>query len=198
MDPHKVDALIKWKVPTTRNLLRGFLGAAGYLADDIDRVRIPMGVLHALTSDAVPFRWDFTHQRAFEEIKESANKCRNHHRKPLDHTNGAPPINVVTDGCITGIAGFVSQGKDWKNAPVAAFYSAKLSPGQQNYPVHEIEMLAVLEAMMRYRDLLLGTHFLWYTDHKGLVTLLTHKDVCGRRARSRGMQKIITVHDVPF
>ena len=142
-----------------------------------------MGVLHALTSDAVPFRWDFTHQRAFEEIKESANKCRNHHRKPLDHTNGAPPINVVTDGCITGIAGFVSQGEDWKNAPVAAFYSAKLSPAQQNYPVHEIEMLAGLETMMRYRDLLLGTHFRWYTDHKGLVTLLTHKDVSGRRAR---------------
>ncbi len=55
MDPHKVDALIEWKVPTTRNLLRGFLGAAGYLADDIDCVRIPMGVLHALTSDAVHF-----------------------------------------------------------------------------------------------------------------------------------------------
>lgn len=63
MDPHKVDALINWKVPTNRDLLRGFLGAAGYLADDIDRVRIPMGVLHTLMSDAVPFRWDFTAYR---------------------------------------------------------------------------------------------------------------------------------------
>lgn len=28
-----------------------------------------MGVLFGLTSDKVPFRWDFTQQRAFEEIK---------------------------------------------------------------------------------------------------------------------------------
>lgn len=39
MDPYKVDAIVRWKTPTTRELLRGFLGAAGYLADDIDRVR---------------------------------------------------------------------------------------------------------------------------------------------------------------
>lgn len=36
MDPDKVDALVKWKTLTNRDLLRGFLGAVGYLADDID------------------------------------------------------------------------------------------------------------------------------------------------------------------
>ena len=36
MDPEKVDALIRWKTPTNQDLLRGFLGAAEYLADDID------------------------------------------------------------------------------------------------------------------------------------------------------------------
>ena len=36
MDPDKVDALVWWKTPTNRDLLRGFLGAAGFLADDID------------------------------------------------------------------------------------------------------------------------------------------------------------------
>ena len=56
MDPDKVDALVCWKMPTNRDLLHGFLGAAGFLADDIDRVRVPMGVLHALTGDTVPFR----------------------------------------------------------------------------------------------------------------------------------------------
>lgn len=55
MDPDKVDVLIRWKTPTNQDLLRGFLGAAGYLADDIDRIRIPMGILHQLTGDTVPF-----------------------------------------------------------------------------------------------------------------------------------------------
>ena len=183
MDPDKVDALSKWKTPTNRDLLRGFLGAAGYLADDIDRVQIPMGILHGLTGDTVPFRWEYTHQRAFEDIKKLAVKCRDHHRKPLDYGSESLPINVVTDGCITGIAGVISQGKDWRTAKVAAFYSAKLNSAQQNYPVHEIEMLAGVETMMRHRDILQGARFTWFTDHKGLVHLLNQRNLSGRQAR---------------
>lgn len=53
MDPEKVDALVRWKTPTNRELLRGFLGAASYLADDIAKVRTmghaPGGCDRALT-----------------------------------------------------------------------------------------------------------------------------------------------------
>jgi hypothetical protein len=55
-------ALSKWKTPMNRDLLRGFLGSTGYLADDIDHVRIPMGILSELTGDTVPYRWEYTHQ----------------------------------------------------------------------------------------------------------------------------------------
>ncbi|CAA7269982.1 unnamed protein product [Cyclocybe aegerita] len=188
MDPHKVDALSRWKTPTNRDLLRGFLGAAGYLADDIDHVRIPMGVLHSLTSDSVPFQWGEMQQRAFDEIKELAVKCKDHHRKPLKYGKDAPHINVMTDGCATGIAGIVSQGEDWKKADVAAFFSAKLSPVQQNYAVHKIELLAGVETMLRHRDILQGTHFRWFTDHKGLIHLLKQRNLSGRQAR--WMEKI--------
>ena len=183
MDPDKVDALIKWKTPTNRDLLRGFLGAAGYLADDIDLVRIPMGILHSLTSDSVLWRWDHTHQRAFDEIKRGAARCKDHHRKPLRYGKDEPPVNMITDGCVSGIAGVISQGEDWKTAPVAAFYSAKLSPAQQNYPVHEIELLAGYESMLRYRDILQGVKFRWYTDHRGLIYLLNQRNLSGRQAR---------------
>ena len=53
--PDKVDALSKWKMPTNCNLLQGFLGAATYLADNIDQVHIPMGILHELTGNTVSF-----------------------------------------------------------------------------------------------------------------------------------------------
>ena len=58
---------------------------------------------------------------------------------------------MITDGCATGISGVISQGGDWKTAWIAAFYSAKLNAAQQNYPVHEIEMLAGVETMLRYQ-----------------------------------------------
>ena len=50
------------------------------------------------------------------------------------------------------------------------FYSDKLNSAQQNYPVHEIEMLAGVETMLRHHDILQGVKFKWITDHKGLDT----------------------------
>lgn len=93
-----------------------------------------------------------------------------------------PPINMVTNGCITGIARDISQGEDWHNAKVAAFYSAKLNSAQQNYPVPKIEMLAGIETMLCHWNILQGTKFRWYTDHKGLVTLLAQRNLSGRQA----------------
>lgn len=164
-------------------MLRGFLGSLGYLADDMAIVRIPMGVLHGITGDTVPFRWEFTHQRAFEDTKQIVHAHRDHHRVPLRYDPGAPQIWMITDGCNSGIAGVVCQGDNWKTAKVAAFFSAKLNPAQQNYPVHEIEMLAGVETMLRHRDILQGARFKWLTDHKGLEYLFTQKDLSGRQAR---------------
>jgi hypothetical protein len=87
---------------------------------------------------------------------------------------------MITDGCATGIS-LISQGnlKDWKTAKIAAFYSAKLNSAQQNYPVHEIEMLAGIETMLRHADILQGAKFKWLTDHKGLIYLLNQKNLSG-------------------
>ena len=77
----------------------------------------------------------------------------------------------------------VVQGQDWKMAKVAAFYSAKLNAAQQNYPVHEIEMLAGVETMLHHIDILQGVNFKWSTDHKGLTYLLNQRNLSGRQAR---------------
>jgi RNase H-like domain found in reverse transcriptase/Reverse transcriptase (RNA-dependent DNA polymerase)/Integrase zinc binding domain/Retroviral aspartyl protease/Zinc knuckle len=183
MDAEKVDSVVNWKVPTNRDLLRGFIGSVGYLADDIPNVRIPLGILSSITGDTVPFRWGYTEQRAFDEVKNLVHAARNHHRVPLDYSPGAPPIWMITDGCATGISGVISQGPEWKTAKIAAFYSAKLNPAQQNYPVHEIEMLAGIETMLRFKDILQGAQFQWLTDHKGLTHLLNQKNLSGRQAR---------------
>ena len=89
MDPDKVDTVVKWKTPTNRDLLRGFIGSVGYLADDVPGVRLPLGILSAITGDAVPFRWGFTEQRAFEDVKDLVHRAREHRRLPLDYSAGA-------------------------------------------------------------------------------------------------------------
>jgi hypothetical protein len=70
MNPVKVDSVLNWKTPVNQDLLRGFLGAVGYLAPGAPNIRVPMGHLARLTGDTVPFRWTETEQRAFEQVKE--------------------------------------------------------------------------------------------------------------------------------
>jgi len=74
MDPYKVDSVLNWKTPTNRDL-HGFLGSVGYLADDIPNVRIPMGVLHRLTGDTVPFHWGLLNSM---HLKMSKHSCKRH------------------------------------------------------------------------------------------------------------------------
>jgi hypothetical protein len=76
MDPHKVDCVLNWKTPTSKDLLASFLGAVGYLADDCDGIRIPMGVLTPLSGANKVWRWGHTKQRAFEEIKNVVSRWR--------------------------------------------------------------------------------------------------------------------------
>ena len=138
-----------------------------------------------LMGNMVPFHWEFTHQRAFEEVKRIVGESHDHYHIPLKYGPGMDPIFMVTDGCATGISGLVSQGrprKEWKNATVAAFYSTKLNSAQQNYAVHEIEMFAGVEMMLRHQDILQGTHFKWITDHKRLIHLMNQKNLMGRQA----------------
>ena len=182
MDSNEVDTVMNWKVPTNCDLLRGFIGSVGYLADDIPNIHIPMGTLSALTGNTVPFHWGYTEQQAFDEVKTLVQQAHDHHQVPLDYSEGAAPIWMVTNGSVTGISGLVSQGDDWKMAWIAAFYSAKLNSAQQNYAVHEVEMLAGVETMLQHMDILQGARFKWLTDHKGLVHLLNQKNLSGRQA----------------
>ena len=45
----------------------------------------------------------------------------------------------------------------------------KFTSAQHNHCTHEHETLAVLEALMKWEDKLLGRKFTVVTDHKGLI-----------------------------
>ena len=124
-----------------------------------------------------------TEQHTFKDVKTLVQAAQDRNHVPLEYTPDAPQIWMVMDSCSTGVASLVSQGKDWKNVKIAAFYSAKLNSAQQNYLVHEIKMLAAVDTMLRHHDILQGIKFKWITDHKGLEYLLNQKNLLGRQAQ---------------
>jgi hypothetical protein len=108
---------------------------------------------------------------------------RDNHRVALDYDANADPVNLVTDACLTGGAGTLSQGRDWKTAPMIAFWSGKFNPAQRNYPVYGRELLTIIESLKRFWYLLLGIRFCIFTNHKPLEFLLQQKNPSARQQR---------------
>lgn len=183
MDPAKVTQVTNWKVPTNKGLVSSFTGSVGYLAPGCKGIRIPMQILSKVAAPSTVWRWTELEQRAFDEVKSIVNEWRDTRRKSVDYSPSAAPLNLVCDGCLTGGSGVFSQGENYLTSDVIAFWSGKFNSAQQNYPVHELELLAIVESLKRFRHLLLGVHFRIYTDHKSLEWITTQKKLSPRQAR---------------
>ena len=62
------------------------------------------------------------------------------------------PIWVVCNTSKTGIGVIYSQGPTWNSCRPAGFMSKKFTSAQQNYAIHKLETLAILEALIKWED----------------------------------------------
>jgi len=68
---------------------------------------------------------------------------------------------------------------------LVAFYSKSLSPVEQNYEIHDKEILAIICALEEWRHFLEGARHLVeiWTDHKNLEYFMTAKKLNRRQVR---------------
>jgi hypothetical protein len=96
------------------------------------------------------------------------------------------PFLLDTDFSYNGLGATLSQiGEDGREHPIA-FASRSLQAAENNYPVTDGELLAMIWAVTsRFRPYLYGHHlpFTIRTDHNPLVWLQTQKNLSGRLAR---------------
>ena len=102
--------------------------------------------------------------------------------KPVDF-NRNEPVWVITDSYQMGISAMYGQGESWDTCRPAGFLSKKFTSAQHNYHMHEHDTLAVLEALMKWEDKLLGRKFTVVTDHKGLKYFKTQLNLSPRQTR---------------
>ncbi|KAH9296314.1 hypothetical protein KI387_039902, partial [Taxus chinensis] len=60
---------------------------------------------------------------------------------------------------------------------VVAFESRKLKDHELNYPTHDLELAAVVHALVRWRHFLLGRRFTLWTDHLSLRHLFAQPNL---------------------
>ncbi|SGZ27897.1 BQ5605_C026g10216 [Microbotryum silenes-dioicae] len=102
----------------------------------------------------------------------------------LCHFNPLLPSIIETDASDFAISGILSQVTDGHLRPVA-FMSRKMLPAEQNYEIHDKELLAIVECIKIWRHYLEGSQhpFKIYTDHAALQYFQTKRVLTRRQAR---------------
>ena len=155
----KVEAILKLKPPTTKKELRSFIGMVNYYHDMWPKRSELLAPLTALTSLNTKWEWTDEHQKAFEAMKKNISK-----NTLLTYPDFNKQFVIHTDASHTQLGAVISQ-----DGKPLAFYSWKLNPAQCHYTTTERELLAIVETLKEFRNILLGQNIKIYTDHKNLT-----------------------------
>jgi hypothetical protein len=177
MEPAKVTAIQDWPMLQNVKEVRQFLGLAGYYRRFVHRFSAICAPLTDLLHDKAEWRWTKKEQESFAALKQAISTA-----PVLLLPDETKPYTVMTDasGFAIGAALCQDQGKGLQ--PIA-FLSQKMLPAEQNYPVHEQELLAVICALKTWRHYLYGEQFTIETDHASLQHLQSQPQLSRRQIR---------------
>jgi RNase H-like domain found in reverse transcriptase len=82
----------------------------------------------------------------------------------LAYPDFSKPFDVYTDASHSQLCAAICQ-----NDKPIAFYSCKLNPAQTRYTTTECELLAIVETLKEFRNILLGHKIRIFTDHQNLT-----------------------------
>ncbi|SGY11851.1 BQ5605_C011g06293 [Microbotryum silenes-dioicae] len=102
---------------------------------------------------------------------------------PINHLEGADPLWLMMDASNQGIGAALSQGKEWQTAMPVGYWSRQYIPAEHNYAAHEMELLAIVEALHHWRADLLGVGFKILTDHHALAAFMKQGNLLRRQAQ---------------
>lgn len=178
-DPDKINAIVDFPVPKTVRHVRRFVGMSGWYRRFIQNyatVAAPLTDLFSLTDSK--FHWTPAAQIAFEKLKEALSTA-----PILSHPDFSCHFYIQCDASMYGVGSVLFQlAEDGRERPIA-YFSKKLTSAQKNYSVTELECLAAVLSVKKFRPYVEGLPFTIITDHASLKWLMNQHDLNGRLAR---------------
>jgi len=173
--PEKIRTILDWTRPVSQKELQHFDRMVNYISQFIPHIATITAPLTELRGNA-EWLWTDLQQAPFEAVQRAADK-----HKVLNPIDNIKPdiIWLFTDAFPTGPGAWIGQELTRDAARPAAFHSRKLTPSQSNYPPHQQETLAIIEAMEASAPHLLHREFTVVTDHESLPKLMTQKTLNG-------------------
>ena len=157
-DPEKCAEIQAIPAPKNVTEIQQFLGIIQFMAPFISKLADQTAPLRALTKKDVPFEWNSSLQKVFENVKASI--CKD---IALTYFDVTKPTTIQVDASKIGIgAALLQDGR-----PIA-FASKALTETEQRYANIERELLAVVFGCERFHTYVYGKPFVVETDHKPL------------------------------
>ena len=141
---------------------------------DFSKIAAP---LYNLLKKDRPFVWTEREQNSFDQLKQAI--CAAPALVTPDPTR---PYVVHTDASDLAIGAILLQRVDGILRPIA-FHSRKLNEHELNYPVHEKEALAIVDALKTWKQYVEGSEGVVFTDHAALAHFKTQPVLTRRQTR---------------
>ncbi|GKB84364.1 putative nucleotidyltransferase, ribonuclease H [Tanacetum coccineum] len=179
VDRAKIDVIVKLPYPINVKGVRSFLGHAGFykrFTKDFSTISKPMTQL--LMKDA---KFDFSNdcKKAFNILKEKLTTA-----PIIISPDWNIPFELMCDASDFAIGAILGQRIDGKFKPI--YYASKtLNNAQEHYTTTEKELLVVVFSFDKFRQYLVLSKIVVYTDHSALKYLFSKEDAKPRHHMSR-------------
>ncbi|XP_070029719.1 uncharacterized mitochondrial protein AtMg00860-like [Nicotiana sylvestris] len=144
VDPKKIEGVQSWPRPTSMTVIRSFLGLAGYYRWFMKGFSSIAATLIVWTQKGAPFRWSDDCEVSFQKLKTSLNTTL-----VLVLHSSSGMYTVYCDASRVGLGCVLMQ-----KGQVIAYTSCPLDIYENNYPLHDLELAAIVHALMIWRHYL--------------------------------------------
>jgi hypothetical protein len=168
----KIKAIVEWPTPKTLTELRGFLGICTYYRKFVKGFSQLCAPLIDLTKKGA-FKWNEEAQMTMDKMKKVMSTCL-----VLALPDFNLPFTLECDALGEGIGAILMQ-----NRHPLAYESRKLRGPELLYKIYDKEMLAIMHALAKFRQYLVGARFVVKSDHNSLKYLLEQKDLNERQQK---------------
>jgi hypothetical protein len=167
VDPGKVKEVLEWKPPMSVSEVQSFLGLASYYRRFIPNFSKITKPIVELLKKGNKYVWSNVCDEAFKHLKKLLTTS-----PILAQPDTTKSFNVYCDACGTNLGRVLMQ-----EGRVISYSSRQLRHHEEHYPMHDLELAAVVMALRIWHHYLLGNVVHIYTDHKSLKYIFTQSDL---------------------
>jgi hypothetical protein len=170
VSPKKVSAIVELSAPKDQSQLRSFMGMVNHYGKFVKTLADLSAPLNCLLKKDVSWNWTATHQKCFEQLKESLTSAA-----VLAHFDPSVPLGLCCDASAVGIGAVLfHRYPDGTERPIS-FASKTLTAAEQHYAQIEREGLGIIFGVKKFHQYLYGKRFILVTDHQPLVKIFGPK-----------------------